>query len=387
MQAANFHSPTRIDFYVLTAIFKPMRNIFLFVLTILECVRFRQGLGLAINQDNFLSLVLTYMGQWLALYSGLALQMALAIGVMLGFANLARNRELDAMHALGFSLHRLAVPATILAVGIVLVDFVILGWLQPISVYNGANFIHQVQRFVSLLPEGGDLFIGGEDKTVLIDNIAPKSNSFGKIFVYQSYPDGKTVTTGGSKGHINIIGDDPNQYYDVQNVRVMQIVLGKNTQGARSLPEAYNASSSSQLRGPVHAIDTSNFRKRGNSEWELTFDELATQTPPNNFKIAEHTINAELNYRVVQLLFILLLPFIAMLFVVEPQRNPGPFRFLAGLLTILGFHQFLGMAVSFSRTGALPIWLTLWLPLIVLAVLVFLRFRWLSLKPGFSTAR
>jgi hypothetical protein len=53
----------------------------------------------------------------------------------------------------------------------------------------------------------------------------------------------------------------------------------------------------------------------------------------------------------------------------------------------LGFHQFLGMAVSFSRTGALPIWLTLWLPLMALATLVFLRFRWLSLKPGFSTAR
>ena len=387
MQATNFLKPTRIDLYVLTAIFKPMRNIFLFVLIILECVRFRQGLGLAINQDNFLSLVLTYMGQWLALYSGLALQMALAIGVMLGFANLARNRELDAMHALGFSLHRLAVPAAIMAVGIALVDFVILGWLQPVSVYNGANFIHQVQRFVSLLPEGGDLFVNGEGKTVLIDNIAPKSNSFGKIFVYQSYPDGKTVTTGGSKGHINIIGDDPNQYYDVQNVRMMQIVLGKNAQGARSLPEAYNASSSSQLRGPVQAIDTSNFRKRGDSEWELTFDELATQTPPNNFKVDGQTINAELNYRIVQLLFILLLPFIAMLFVVEPQRNPGPFRFLAGLLTILGFHQFLGMAVSFSRTGALPIWLTLWLPLLVLATLVFLRFRWLSLKPGFSTAR
>src|SRR5438128_287111 len=123
MQAADYLRPTRIDFYVLTAIFKPMRNIFLFVLIILECVRFRQGLGLAINQDNFLSLVLTYMGQWLALYSGLAMQMALGVGVMLGFANLARNRELDALHALGFSLHRLAAPAAMMALAIALLDF------------------------------------------------------------------------------------------------------------------------------------------------------------------------------------------------------------------------------------------------------------------------
>jgi len=387
MQATNFLRPTRIDLYVLSVIFRPMRNIFLFVLIILECVRFRLGLGLAINQDNLVSLMFTYLGQWLALYAGLAMQMALAIGVMLGFANLARNRELDAMHALGFSLHRLAIPAAVMALGIAVLDFAILGWLQPLSVYNSANFVHQVQRFVSLLPEGGDLFVNGDNKTVLIDNIAPKSNSFGKIFVYQTYPDGKAVTTGGSSGHINIVENDPNQYYDVQNVRMMQIVTGKEGQGGRTMPEAYNASSASQLRGPVQAIDTRNFRLRGDSEWELTFNELASQSPPNNFKVAAQSIVAELNYRLVQLLFILLLPFIAMLFVVEPQRNPGPFRFLAGLLVILGFHQFLGMAVSFSRTGAFPVWLTLWLPLFGLSVLVFLRFRWLSLKPGFTTAR
>ena len=130
MQATNFLRLTRIDLYVLSVIFKPMRNIFLFVLIILECVRFRLGLGLAINQDNLLSLMFTYLGQWLALYSGLAMQMALAIGVMLGFANLARNRELDAMHALGFSLHRLAAPAAALAIVIAAIDVVILGWLQ-----------------------------------------------------------------------------------------------------------------------------------------------------------------------------------------------------------------------------------------------------------------
>jgi len=387
MQATNFFRPTRIDFYVLSVIFKPMRNIFFFVLIILECVRFRQGLGLAINQDNFVSLVLTYMGQWLALYSGLAMQMALTIGVMLGFANLARNRELDAMHALGFSLHRLAAPAAILGLGVALADFFILGWLQPISVYNSANLVHQVQRFVSLLPEGGDMFVTANSKTVLIDNIAPKSNSFDRIFVYQTYPDGKSVSTGGSKGHITIVDDDPNQYYDVQDVHMIQVMPTPGPNGTRSLPEAYNASASSQLRGPVQAIDTRNFRKRGDSEWELTFSELASWTPPNNFKVGLPSMIAELNYRLAQLMFILLLPFMAMLFVVEPSRNPGPFRFLAGLLTVLAFHQFLGVAVSFSRVGSLPVWLTVWLPLLVLVVLVFLRFRWLSLKPGFSTAR
>lgn len=365
---------------------KPMRNVFLFVLIILECVRFRLGLGLAIHQENFLALVFTYMSQWLALYAGLAMQMALAVGVMLGFTRLAQNRELDAMHALGFSLHRLMIPVAGLAVVTAIADFAILGWMQPISLYNSESFVHQVQRFVSLLPEGGDLFVSGGDKTVLIDAITPKTNAFGKIFVYQTYKDGKTVVTGGAKGHLSIVEDDPNQYYDVSDVRMMQVQVAEEKNGWK-LPESYNASTSSELKGPVRAIDTSIFRIRGSSEWELTFAELATKTPPSGLKVQDVRMSAELNYRIVQVLFVLILPFLAILFVIEPKRNPGPFRFLAGLLAILGFHQFLGLAVSFSRDGRAPVYLTLWIPLLVLAILVFIRFRWLSTKPGFSSAR
>ena len=377
--------PTRIDFYVLWAVLRPMRNIFLFVLIILECVRFRVGLGLALHQDNFFALVFAYLGQWLALYSGLAMQMALAVGVMLGFTRLAQNRELDAMHALGFSLHRLMAPLALLGVLVAIVDFGILGWLQPVSLYQSESFVHQVQRFVSLLPEGGDLFVTGKGKTVLIDGIAPKSNSFEKIFVYQTYVDGKAIATGGAQGHLSIVEDDPNQYYDVSDARMVEVIRPNDDR--RNLPLSYNASSSSNLKGPVQAIDTSTFRKRGVSEWEMTFDELISGQPPNGFQVAPSYAWAELNYRIVQVLFILLLPFLATLFVVETKRNPGPFRFLAGLLTILGFHQFLGIAVSFSRGGAVPVGLSLWLPLALLASVVFFLFRRLSLKPGFSSAR
>lgn len=377
---------TRIDFYVLSVVFRPMLNIFLFVLIILECVRFRIGLGLAMHQDNFFALVFTYLSQWLALYAGLAMQMALAVGVMLGFARLAQNRELDAMHALGFGLHRLLMPAALLALLIAIADFFVLGWLQPISLYQSASLVHQVQRVASLLPEGGDFFISTGGKTVLIDGIAPKSNAFQKIFVYQTYGDGKTVATGGTKGHLSIVENDPNQYYDVADVRMMQLAVKDGPEG-RVLPKAYNASSSSQLKGPVQAVDTSNFRQRGASEWEMTFPELATGFNAQGKPVRADGVRAELHYRIVQILFILLLPALAILFVIEPKRNPGPFRFLAGLLTILGFHQFLGIAVSFSRSGQVSVLLTLWLPLVVLAVLIFTRFRWLALKPGFSSAR
>src|SRR5450631_4282096 len=104
---AQLFMANRIDLYVLKVILTPFRNIFIFVIIILEAVRFRIATGLALHQPDALRLVLLYLGQWLPLYAGLAIQMGLAIGVMTGFARMSQSRELDAMHALGFSLHRL----------------------------------------------------------------------------------------------------------------------------------------------------------------------------------------------------------------------------------------------------------------------------------------
>jgi lipopolysaccharide export system permease protein len=76
-----------------------------------------------------------------------------------------------------------------------------------------------------------------------------------------------------------------------------------------------------------------------------------------------------------------------MLAVVEPRRNPGPMRYLAGLLVILAFHQYMGVATSFARSGSLSPLIGLWIPFVVLSAIVLILFWRLSTRPGFSTAR
>jgi lipopolysaccharide export system permease protein len=376
----------RIDLYVLKVILSPLRNIFIFVIIILECVRFRIATGLALHQPDAVRLVLLYLGQWLPHYAGLAIQMGLAIGVMVGFARLSQTRELDAMHALGYSLHRLMAPVLALSFLLAGINFYNLGWLQPVSLYRQANFVHELIKTTSLLPGGGDLFLTNGEKTALIDGIAPDSNDFKKIFLYENYKDGKTVATAGTVGTITVLDNDPQQHYSVRNVGRMEIQLKKDT-SPENLPMNYSTSNIAKLEGPVNAFDMSGYRERGAWEQELTLPELIFGMPGSKFKIDPVTATAEINYKLAQILFILLLPFIAMLAVVEPRRNPGPMRYLAGLLVILAFHQYMGVATSFARAGSLSPIIGLWVPFVLLTAAVLTLFWRLSTRPGFSTAR
>ena len=129
------------------------------------------------------------------------------------------------------------------------------------------------------------------------------------------------------------------------------------------------------------------YGERGNSEYEWTLDELATNGVNLPMKVEQRRVDAEFNYRLVQLAFIWLLPFIAVATVIEPRRNPGPFRFFIGLFIVLGFNQYLSIGTNLSRASTWPPSLTVWLPFAILAALVMWRFWKVSYQPAFKTAR
>ena len=128
------------------------------------------------------------------------------------------------------------------------------------------------------------------------------------------------------------------------------------------------------------------YRPRGLSEYEWTLGELLFGNSAIPFQIESYKLSAEMNYRLAQLMFILVLPLMAAVTVIEPRRNPGPLRFFLGLLFVLGFYQYLRYGTSLSRNNLVPPWVTLWLPVAVVYVLVTAKFWRLAYRPAFQSA-
>ena len=376
----------RASSYVLENSFVPMRNTFIYVVLLLESVRLKLVWNVAIHQPDPLYAILRYLGQWLPLYSGLALQVALAVGIMLGMSKISRSRELDAMHALGFSMMQLLAPIFAVTLLVSTICLAIFGWLQPISLYNSTAFLHEVQATASLVTDGKNLFRNDGSKTIVVDDIERDGRLFSKVFMFESYPDGRSVTTAGSAGQLIGQGSISQQSYIVKGLDVMEV----KSDGAAPLAKGGATTTASRLanvQGPIKAIEDKAYGERGNSEYEWTLVELITGGIELPFKVEPKRISAELNYRLAQFAFIWLLPFIAVATIIEPRRNPGPFRFFIGLFIVLSFNQYLSIGTNFSRNSNWPPILTIWLPFLILAIFVFWRFWKVSYQPAFNTAR
>jgi lipopolysaccharide export system permease protein len=372
--------------YVLGNCFGPMRNTFFYVVLLLESVKLKLVWNIAIHQPDPFYAIVKYLGQWLPLYSGLALQVALAVGVMLGISKLSRSRELDAMHALGFSMMQLMAPIMALTLLISSICFGIFGWLQPLALHDSTAFLHEVQATASLVTDGKNLFRVEGRKTILVDDIARDGRFFSKVFMYETYPDGHSVTTAGSAGQLIGVGAISEQSYIVKGLDVVEL-RGDGAAPLATSKATTTASRLANVQGPIKVIEEKVYGARGNSEYEWTMTELLTNGASLPFKVDPRRISAEFNYRLTQLGFIWLLPFIAIATIIEPRRNPGPFRFFIGLFIVLGFNQYLSIGTNISRESSWPPSLTVWLPLVIVAVFVFWRFWKVSYQPAFKTAR
>jgi lipopolysaccharide export system permease protein len=371
------------SFYVLGAAFRPMRNAFIYIVVILECVRLKLVWSIAIHQPHPASTVVQYLLQWLPLYVGLALQISLAVGLMFGLAKLSRSREIDSLHALGFGWMQLLSPILGLTLFVVFLEFVILGWLQPLSIYYSKALAHQIEQSSTLISDGTDMFAVNDQKTVLIDQISRDGNLFSRVFIYENFSDKKSVTTAGSNGQLIGLGGLANQTYSVNSVDIMEVKYDANHNPLSST----TVTRTNNVQGPLRQFAQASFRERGASEFEWTLSELVAGKNLAETSIESIRKNAEINYRLAQVLFIMLVPFIAVIIIIEPRRNPGPMRFFCGILIVLGFNQYLSMATSFSRDNILPPNLTLWLPLTALTLLVIVLFRNKTMRPARGSAR
>lgn len=371
--------------YVLSSVLRPIWNTFIFVIFILECVRFRLVLDIALHQHNPALTVVKFLGLWLPLYVGIAMQLALFVGLMFGLAQICKSRELDALHSVGFGLHQLMAPVIGLGLIVWLLGLFILGWVQPISLYYSKVFIHEIEQSANVMLAGTDLFLMKNDKTIMLDGISSDGNQFQRVFIYETHPDGKTVTTSGSSGRLLGNGEVKDQHYLVDSLNVMELSDGPSAVLGGIVKDS-TTTSSVHVQGPLGDAAKTSYSPRGESEYEWTLGELLAANAGLPFKPESHKLSAELNYRLAQLMFILLLPIIAAVVIIEPRRNPGPIRFLAGILIVLGFYQYLSYGASLSRNESVPPLISLWLPLAALYAAALLEFWKLAYRPAFQPA-
>src|SRR4051794_4080162 len=121
--------------YVLAQVGRPMVATLVVALLVMLAERMLHVVDLVIGWRGSLLVVFEMLGFLVPHYMGLALPAAFFIGILIVVGRLSREGELDAMNAAGSGLPQLTRPLVGASVILIVLNLILVGYLQPYSRY------------------------------------------------------------------------------------------------------------------------------------------------------------------------------------------------------------------------------------------------------------
>lgn len=300
-------------------------------------------------------------------YLGLAIPVALFLGVMITVDRVSRTGELSASLAAGVSMFQIARPFMVIAGVLSLASFIIMGFLQPIGRYDFRATKDRVEQssFEAAFQEGKFAQIGNR---VFWTEDRSGGDRLGQVFILEEGRAGDTarLTTAPS----GLIGRG---VLEDETRITLSAGQGIIISPRRTLVEQLDFERADwNVESDVLA-----FRPRGDDERELTIIELIGEATGNGRGIVEpHVASAAAHAQVGRSLLLLLLPLISLPMGLGYGRSFQSTGIAVGMVFLLIAQKSLEMGQTLASNGQLAPWLGTW-PVIgviaLIAAILFLR--------------
>jgi len=275
----------------------------------------------------------TMVANLLPYYLGIAVPMALLLGIIITMDRFSRSSELTAAYGAGISLIYLTRPFVFISIILAILTVFIEGYMQPIGRDNYRQVVHSVkqQSFAAVLREGtftevGDrMFYAGTEKP---------GTAIGPIFIYERVKgdsnrpidsltsnDSEPNASEQSDEDANGTEDANKEYLRITTAEEGQLIIRGGGEPVLQLEEGqiYHIVNKTGLRGDLSfessaiagTADIRAFRVRGDDERELTSMELYKNRNGQAYDVEQNVNNATLHLRIARSVLLLILPFIA----------------------------------------------------------------------------
>jgi lipopolysaccharide export system permease protein len=266
-------------------------------------------------------------------YLGLALPLGAFLGVMLAFRNLSMSSELDALNSSGASFGRLMRPVYGLMLVLMVLDFLLVAYIQPYARYKYQQIRFDVTSgALGIKIPAGEFIDITDDVTIRLGEINSATRDAHDIFLERRTRDGgKTVITA-RYGAISTTPQITSLLLKLQDGRqVIVNALGDRIQALNF--ETFDL----EVDLPVIGV----FRARGSDEREATFGEivslLRTQSPQTSDVYYDYV--AGMHWRILHPLTFLILPILAVATGVTGRRRASNLKPVIGVAITIIYHE------------------------------------------------
>jgi len=367
---------TLIDRYLSKTIAIPLLGTLLLAAMLLVLDKMLRLFDFVVTAGGPVSVVWRMLANLLPEYFSLGIPIGLMLGILLAFRKLALSSELDVLRGIGAGFGRLLRVPYAYAVGLMLLNLFIVGWLQPWTHY-GYERLRFDLRSGAL---GASMKVGefnnlGKRMTLRIERSEERGTRLQGIFVQVNDKSGTQVAASAEQGRF-LSTDDPDVIlFRLEKGRLIQDSPKFQTPRTLSF-DLYDL--------PINLPRVDSFRQRGHDELEeLTLPELLRvgyfRDVPKETRLGAQ---ANLHFRIVEVLMMLMLPLLAVSLAVPPKRSSSALGIFIGIVIIVAYHKVNQYAEQAASRGSMEPILALWIPLFLLASLIYWMYHVLAHRPG-----
>ncbi|HEX6784218.1 MAG TPA: LPS export ABC transporter permease LptF [Sphingomicrobium sp.] len=366
-----------IDRYLARSIAVPLFGSLVLAAMLLVLDKMLRLFQYVVDAGGPVSVVWKMLANLLPEYLSLGIPIGLMLGILLAFRKLALSSELDALRGIGAGYGRLLRVAYMYTIPLMILNLFIVGYLQPYTRYRYEG----LQFDLSSGALGAAIKVGefnhlGKKLTLRIDESENKGTRLHGIFVQSDDAKGMSVAATAEQGRF-LSTDDP-------NVILFRLTKGRLIQDSPKFTTPRTlAFDSYDLPVSLPAIDQ--FRGRGGTEWEEFYlHELWRMGYGGEGATHLKRMGAEarFNSRMVEIVMMLMLPLLAIALAVPPKRSTSGLGIFVAILIVVAYHKVNQYAEQTAAAGRLNPTLGLWLPLILLASLIYWMYHVLAHHPG-----
>lgn len=364
-----------LDRYIFRLVLMPMFAVFLIAASLLVLDKMLKLFDFVATEGGPVSVVFRMLANLLPEYAGLAIPLGLMLGILLAFRKLATSSELDVMRAVGLGYTRLLRVPYMITLVLAAANLLIVGYLQPLSRY----YYEQLQFELRSGALGASIKVG--EFTTLKDKMAlriEQSRNNGQellgIFARVASPNGQVLTISAREGRFLALKDSPDTI--ILRLTDGQIIQDQPGKTARVL-------SFSRHDLPIDLPAVEKFRKRGGKEREYILPELLRIGWSD--KTSEEMRNetrASLNFRLVEVVMMLLLPLLAVALAVPPKRSTSALGVFVSIVMVVAYHKVNEYGQDVAALGRVSPALALWGPFFVFALLILWMYWRVAYVPG-----
>jgi lipopolysaccharide export system permease protein len=365
---------TATDRYIFKLVAGPMLGVFLIAASLLILDKMLKLFDFVASEGGPVKIVFQMLANLLPEYASLAIPLGMMLGILLAFRKLATSSELDVMRAVGLSYTRLLRVPYLIALALMVLNLAIVGYLQPKARY----YYEQLQFELRSGALGASIKVG--EFTTLKDRMAlriERSEDEGRklmgIFVRVADGKGQVLSVSAREGRFLALKEHP----DTIILRLTDGQIVQDTPGVTPRVLSF-----SQHDLPIDLPGIEKFRQREGEREQVLTELLQIGWNDNTSQQVRNETRANFNYRLVEVVMMLLLPLLAVALAIPPKRSTSTLGVFVSIVMVVAYHKVNEYGQSVASLGRVDPILALWGPFVLFAALIVWMYWRVAYVPG-----